>query len=48
MVDDLDDGGNSASEGVVAVDSHDTADLNEAPLGSLNHCFAHCDSVLRW
>lgn len=46
MVDDLDDGSQSASEGVVAVDSNNAANLNEAPVGSLNDCFAHCDVVL--
>lgn len=46
MVDDLDNGGKSASEGVVSVDSDNAANLNEAPVGSLNHCFAHCDGVL--
>lgn len=43
MVDDLDDGSKSAGEGVVSVDGDNAANLNEAPVGSLNHCFAHCD-----
>lgn len=46
VVDDLDDGGQAAGEGVVAVDENDAADLNEAPVGSLNHCFAHRDGCL--
>jgi hypothetical protein len=46
VVDDFHDGGKSASEGMVAVDEHDAADLNEAPVGTLNHGFAHCDGVL--
>lgn len=46
MVDDLDDGCQSASVRVVAVDGNNAADLDEAPVGSLNHCFAHCDRVL--
>jgi hypothetical protein len=46
VVDDFHDGGKSASKGMVAVDEHDAADLNEAPVGTLNHGFAHCDGVL--
>lgn len=45
VVDDLDDGGQAAVVGVVAVDQNDAADLNEAPVGSLNRCFAHCDGI---
>jgi hypothetical protein len=43
VVNDLDDGSKSASEGVVSVDGNNATNLNEAPVGSLNHCFAHCD-----
>ena len=46
MVDNLDDSGESAGVGVVAVDEHDAANLNEAPVGSLNDCFAHGDGGL--
>lgn len=43
VVDDLDNGSKSAGEGVIPVDGDNAANLNEAPVGSLNHCFAHCD-----
>lgn len=46
MVDDFDNGGKLASVGVVAVDDNDSADLNEAPVGSLNDCVAHFDGDL--
>lgn len=46
MVDDLDNGTESASIGVVAVDDNDTAYLDEAPAGSLNDCVAHFDGDL--
>lgn len=42
VVDDLDDRGQAAREGVVAVDDNDTADLDEAPVRTLNDCVAHC------
>ena len=48
MVDDLDDRGQAAGEGVVAVDNNDTANLNEAPVRTLNDCVAHCDGVTGW
>jgi hypothetical protein len=31
---------------VVAVDNNDTANLNEAPVRTLNDCVAHCDGYL--
>lgn len=43
VVDDLDNGGEAAGEGVVAVDDNNAANLNEAPVGTLDHCFAHFD-----
>jgi hypothetical protein len=46
VVDDLDDRGQAAGEGVVAVDNNDTANLNEAPVRTLNDCVAHCDGDL--
>lgn len=46
VVDDLDDRGQAAREGVVAVDDNDTADLDEAPVRTLNDCVAHCDGDL--
>lgn len=46
MVDNLDNRGQAAGEGVVAVDNDDTANLNEAPVGTLNNCVAHCDGDL--
>ena len=46
VVDDLDDRGQVASEGVVAVDNNDSANLNEAPVRTLNDCVAHCDGDL--
>lgn len=46
VVDDLDDGCEAASVGVVAVDDNDAANLNEAPVGSLNHGFTHCNGGL--
>lgn len=46
VVDDLDDGCKPASVGVVAVDDNDAANLNEAPVGSLNHGFTHCNGGL--
>lgn len=45
VVDDLDDGSQTAIVGVLAVDQQNTADLNEAPVGTLNQCFAHCDGI---
>lgn len=45
VVDDLDDGSQTAVVGVLAVDQQNTANLNEAPVGSLNQCFAHCDGI---
>lgn len=48
VVDDLDDGSESASEGVVVAENNNAADLNEAPVGSLNQSFAHCDLLLIW
>ena len=41
VVNDLDDRGESASVGVVAVDNNDTANLNEAPVRTLNGSVAH-------
>ena len=32
--------------GVVAVDDDDAADLNEAPVGTLNQRFTHCNGDL--
>lgn len=46
MVDNLDNGGKSTGKGVVAVDENNAADLNEAPVGTLDHCFAHDDCGL--
>lgn len=42
MVDNLNDGTEAARVGVLAVDDDNTANLYEAPAGSLNQCFAHC------
>jgi hypothetical protein len=42
VVDNLDNGSQVASEGVVAVDHDDSANLNEAPVGTLNNSVAHC------
>lgn len=42
MVDDLDDGGELARVGVIPIDENDTANLNKAPGGTLDQCFAHC------
>ena len=42
MVDDLDNSGDPAVGRVVgALDNNNAANLNEAPVGSLNQCFAH-------
>lgn len=46
VVDDLNNGGQSAIVGVVAVDQYNAANLNEAPVRTLNQCFAHCDGDL--
>lgn len=46
VVDNLDNGGKSAIEGVVAVDDNDSANLNAAPVRSLNVCVAHLDGDL--
>lgn len=46
MVDDFDNRGQVASEGVVAVDHDDSAYLNEAPVGTLNNSVAHCAGYL--
>lgn len=46
MVDDLDNSSKLAAVRVVTVDDDDTANLNEAPVGSLDQCFAHCDGGL--
>lgn len=41
MIDDLDDGSELAVGRVVALDDNDATNLNEAPVRSLNQCFAH-------
>lgn len=46
VVDDLDNGGKPASVRVVAVDHNDTANLNEAPGGTLNRGITHFDGIL--
>jgi hypothetical protein len=46
VIDDLDNSGKSAGVGVVAVNDEYTANLYEAPVGTLNHCFAHFDGGL--
>lgn len=46
MVNDLDNGSESALARVAVSDNDDAADLDEAPVGSLNKCFAHCDGDL--
>jgi hypothetical protein len=47
VVDDLDDSGELAGVGVVAIDDNDTANLNEAPGGTLDQCFTHCAVVCK-
>lgn len=46
VVDDLDNGSESASEGTCALDEDDAADLDLAPLGGFDRCVAHCDGIL--
>jgi hypothetical protein len=47
VVNDLDDGGEFAALRVVASDDNDAANLNEAPVASLDQCFAHVAGGLR-
>ena len=46
VVNDLDDGRQSAGVGAVALDEDDTADLDLSPFGRFDNCVAHCDGVL--
>lgn len=46
VVDDLDDGSQSASEGAVALDEDDAADLDQAPFRRLDGCVTHCVGML--
>lgn len=46
VVDNLDHGSQAAGIRVVALDDDDAADLDKAPVGSLNDCFTHCDGDL--
>lgn len=45
VVDDLDDGSEAASEGVVASNDNNAANLDEAPVGSRDNSVAHCDDL---
>lgn len=47
MVDNLNDGSETASKGAGALDEDDTADLDLAPFGGFNGCVAHCDGMLQ-
>ncbi len=46
VVDNLDDGGQTASEGRVAMEEDNAADLDQAPVGGDNACFTHSDRLL--
>ena len=47
VVDDLDDGGQAAGEGAVALEEDNTANLDEAPVGCDNGGVTHFCGVLR-
>lgn len=46
MVNDLDDGSESAGVRAAALYEDDAADLDLAPFGGFDSCVAHCDGVL--